>query len=316
MIEKEKISKVPEWSKNDINRWADYIELMCLYHEDHLISKDDILDLFIEDDMDGLMRGEANHSAQYDHWDSIVDNYYEIIEYRFSSHKDFYPFEVEDGQCIFLRDRLSEKHMHYIFLLLCSSICFMDRCSLQKITNAFEKYCKPIMKYLMPVDAKTELFGTSRDNDLFSGNLRTRIDQLANALGAQTTKMLDSSTMYTRIMGGDAGLDIVSFFKLDDASHIPFALGQCTCSYDKWKGKQLSISRDTWIARIAPLAPFFCYMYVPFFCHDAAGRLEDSSEIYTCLIDRQRILNLFELHNELLAETAFLNIKNLIEEIW
>ncbi len=316
MIIKEKISKVPNWSKNDINRWADYIELLCLYAVDHLISKDDVLDMIFNGGMEELQRGEADHSAKYDRLVAIVDNYYEIVEYRLSMHKDYYPFEIEDRQCIVLKDSLSEKHMHYIFLLLCSSICFVDQSSLQKITHIFEKYCQPIMKILMPGDAQTEIFGTTRETGFFKGTLRTRISQLANMLGAQTTKTMDRDARYDRTHAGDAGLDIVSFLKLDNASHIPLALGQCACSYDEWMNKQSSIDRDTWIARIEPLAPFWRYMYVPFFCHDASGRLENLTEIYTCLIDRQRILNIFELHNELFTETAILNIKDLIKEIW
>ena len=54
MIVKDKISKVPKWSKSNINRWADYVELMCLYDNDHLISKDDVLDIFFEGDIEEL----------------------------------------------------------------------------------------------------------------------------------------------------------------------------------------------------------------------------------------------------------------------
>lgn len=192
----------------------------------------------------------------------------------------------------------------------------MDKSSLQKITHIFEKYCQPIMKFLMPVDAQTELFGTTKDTSFFNGTLRSRISQLAKSLGAQTTKSMDRDEKYDRIHAGDAGLDLVSFLKLDNTSHIPLALGQCACSYDKWQEKQSSINRDTWSARIDPLAPFWRYMYVPFFCHDASGRLENSAEIYTCLIDRQRILTIFEIHNELFTEIAPLNIKSVIEEVW
>lgn len=136
MIVKEKILKAPIWSKNETNRWADYIELLCLYNSDHLISKDDVLDIIIDGDVEELQRGEADHSAQYDKWAAHIDNYYEIIGYRFSMNKDYYPFEIEDGQCIILKENLSEKHIHYIFLLLCSSICFIDLSSRQKIVSA------------------------------------------------------------------------------------------------------------------------------------------------------------------------------------
>ena len=76
---------------------------------------------------------------------------------------------------------------------------------------------------------------------------------------------MDADKRYDRIKAGDAGLDIVSFLKLDEASHIPVALAQCTCSYDEWINKQESINSDTWRTRIDPIAPFWRYMYVPFY---------------------------------------------------
>lgn len=316
MIKTDKDLKVPDWSEENINRWADYVELRCLYLDDHLISQDDVLDFVCDEDPEELQRGETEHSAKYDHRISVIGNYYELMEYRNFVHPDYYPFEVEDGQCIFLKERLTEKHLHYIFLLLCSNICFMDRVSMQKITHVFEKYCQPLMKRLVPADAQTELFGTTRDVSIFGGNLRSRIEQLAGCLGAQTTKTMDADKKYDRIKAGDAGLDIVSFLKLDSASHIPVALGQCTCSYDKWIEKQESINRDTWHARIDPIAPFWRFMYVPFFCRDASGKFEHPAEIHTCLIDRQRILTLLDSHEELFDELRPLKIKELIREIW
>ena len=143
----------------------------------------------------------------------------------------------------------------------------------------------------LPVDARTELFGTTRDTNLFHGNLRSRIEQLAEFLGAQTTKTMDADKRYDRIKAGDAGLDIVSFLKLDEASHIPVALAQCTCSYDEWINKQESINSDTWRTRIDPIAPFWRYMYVPFYCHNASGKFEQLTDIHTCLIDRQSAMN-------------------------
>lgn len=316
MIKTDKELKVPDWSRKSINRWADYIEFRCLYLDDHLLSQDDVLDLWGDENPEELLRGEKGHPEKYDEWITAIENYYEMIQYRRTVHPDYYPFEVEDGQCISLKEALTEKHLHYIFLLLCSNICFMDKASMQKITHIFEKYCRPVMKCLVPVDAQTELFGTTRDTSMFSGNLRSRIEKLASCLGAQTTKTMDADLKYDWIKAGDAGLDIVSFVKLDSASHIPVALGQCTCSYDKWIEKQESINRDTWRARIDPLAPFWRFMFVPFFCRDASGKFEQPTQIHTCLIDRQRILTLLDLHEELFTELCPLKIKELMQEIW
>lgn len=316
MMKTEKVWNVPDWSKRQVNRWTDYVELRCLLLEDHLVTRDDVLDFLLEKGMEELLRGESSHSEKYDKVEADVDTYFEMIEYRDRHYKEFYPFEVEDGQCIFLKHPLTETQMHYIFLLLCSSVSFIDRSFMQKITHTFEAYCCPIMKQLMPVDAETELFGTARESGRFQGNLRSRIKILADCLGAQTTKTMDSDRRYDSVHGGDAGLDLVSFVKLDHASHIPFALGQCTCSYDHWIDKQPSINRGAWRSKMEPLAPFWRFLFVPFSCHNALGRFEQATEIHTCLIDRQRILHILQSHCHLLEEMRHFKLGELLREAW
>ena len=112
MIKTDKQLKIPKWSKNEINRWADYIELRCLYMDDHLVSKDDVLDIFIDEDLDELQRGEAEHSLKYDKLSSVIGNYYEIIKYRKSKHPEYYPFDIEDDRCIVLKDNLENTVVH------------------------------------------------------------------------------------------------------------------------------------------------------------------------------------------------------------
>ena len=124
---------------------------------------------------------------------------------------------------------------------------------------------------------------------------------------------MDKDEKYDRIHAGDGGIDIVSFLPLDHASHIPFALGQCACSYKEWVNKQHSISHDIWSARIAPIAPFWRYMYVPFSCHNASDQFENLTDIDTCLIDRSRILKILDLHDELFSKMKDLNIEGFID---
>ena len=65
-----------------------------------------------------------------------------------------------------------------------------------------------------------------------------------------------------------------------------------------------------------PIAPFWRYMYVPFYCHNASGKFEQLTDIHTCLIDRQRILCLLDLHHELFEQLESLQLQVLINNIW
>ena len=58
------------------------------------------------------------------------------------------------------------------------------------------------------------------------------------------------------------------------------------------------------------------YMYVPFYCHNASGKFEQLTDIHTCLIDRQRILCLLDLHHELFEQLESLQLQVLINNIW
>ncbi len=281
----------PKWSKRQYNRWTDYIEIRCF--ADGFISKGEIVDSFKEGDIDNEYdRGGSSHVRESLELESLIDDYFLIIRYRSEEFKEYYPFEVE-GDCLKLREDLSEKNNIYLFFLLCSCISLMDGSKSNKLTHDFEKVSVQILKALSPEKATVELFGTSRDGDFFGrGNQRTRIQNLVKYLGANVTSTFNRDSRYDYAMGGDNGLDIVSFFPIDKASYIPFAFAQCTCSYDKWEIKQNSINYDKWNKVFEPFVEYPKFMLVPFSCHDSKNNFYSETGISTFLIDRDRIIRI------------------------
>lgn len=295
MLLEEKIIKVPEWSLNDkLNRWCDYIELRCLYGKDKIVTKDDVLSLFIEGEDDS---GEECHSGNFDKKSAQIDVIFEQIRYRSEAIPKFYPFNYSEG-CLNAKNKFNANNMQYIMLLMSSCIAFMDESSRTSITKYFEEYCLPIFKYLVSSDSEVHIFGTSKNSNFFVGNLRVRVQKLAECFNAQTTKTFDVDPKYD-VAGGDAGIDLVAFNKIDEASHIPIALAQCTCSYTNWEIKQESVNMESFTQKIMPVAPFGQYMFVSFFCRNATGKFENPTTITTCLIDRLRIIKLIDRHQEL-----------------
>lgn len=294
MFLKEKINEIPKWSfGRELNRWCDYAELCCLNGLDKMITKDDVLSLLsvAEDDS-----GQESHSSNYDNLVANIDAMFEQINFRSKEIPLFYPFDYVEG-CLCVKEEFSKNMIQYIFLLIASNLTFLDKSSSAMIAKDFEEYCKNIFKFLVSEDSEIYIFGTARNNSLFTGNLRTRIEKLAECFGAQTTKTFDEDSQFD-VAGGDEGIDLVAFNKLDNATHIPIALGQCTCSYSKWEIKQEEINQDAWTQKIMPLAPFGKFMFVSFFCRDATGKFENPTTITTCLIDRLRILKVIEKHRE------------------
>lgn len=297
IIEKQKLSIKPNWKKSEYNRWADFVELLCL--KDGIITVDDMIDIWHDADTENeYERGGMDHSEKADMLEGQIKDYFTLLNSRNEECGEYYPFEVQEGNCLVLKSEQTDKHKQYIFLLICSSISFMNNSNLQQYTAEFEKFSKDIMSILIPNEAVVELFGTTRSDGLFGGNLRSRIEQLASLLGASTTKSFDENSKYDNINGGDDGLDIVAFFPLDGAQTIPFAFAQCTCSFDKWKEKQDSVSLDRWSKKIDPLVHYPIFMFVPFSCHDNQGRFYDATNIRTFLIDRIRILKLLNKNND------------------
>lgn len=310
MLLEKNIYSIPKWSKdNDINRWCDYIELRCIISLDCLVSKDEIIDI-LSSDMDE--KGGEDYSKQFDRIVYQVELMFEQIAYRYNTFPVFYPFKY-DGECLYIKSTLDVYNLQYLVLLICSSIAFLDNSSRLKVTEYFEEYCLKVFRHLVASDSEIYLFGTSRKGNMFTGTLRKRIEKLAKCFGANTTKTFDNDTRLD-VPAGDAGLDLVAYNKLDNSTHIPIALGQCTCSYTKWEIKQEDINREKWKQKIEPLPPFQEYMFVSFFCRDAGGKFEKPTTITTCLIDRQRILKVLDLHKQEIGDNDCTVQMELLEE--
>ena len=158
MIQKDKVQRIPDWSREqDLNRWCDYFELLCIDGTDGLVSKDDIIEIFNRESEE---KGSDSHAINLDKIVHQVNTMFEQIAYRNESIPLYYPFVYEDG-CLCLKEQLNKGQLQYIFLLICSSVAFLDGSSRSKVTMSFEEYCLPFFKCLVSSDAETYLFGTS-----------------------------------------------------------------------------------------------------------------------------------------------------------
>ena len=291
IIDKSNLDEKPKWSKKENNRWADLIELMCLYNE--VVNPSDIEDLFLDNDYNNsLSRGGADHHEKSDKLQEQIKDYFYQIRYRKKVFGEYYPFIVEDDNSILCPETMTDEQNLYIFLLVCSSISFMPDGISQNYTSEFERFCLPIMSRLAPPESTVELFGTSRSGGRFHGNLKERIRELATMLHINTTRTFEEDMSYDRSAGGDNGIDIVYCLEIDDAQALPFSFAQCTCSYDKWLDKQSSVTKDKWDKIMEPIISYPSYMFVPFSCHNASGLIEYTSRLRTILIDRVRMVRL------------------------
>ena len=98
IIEQQKLEKKHDWSSSEINRWADYIELLCI--KEDTITESDIVEECLEGDFENeLARGEREHSLKMDSLYNKISDYFKILESREYVCGEYYPFEVRNGDC-------------------------------------------------------------------------------------------------------------------------------------------------------------------------------------------------------------------------
>lgn len=310
MITEDILYKERKWNKSDYNRWADFIELCCYFSSDRFISYDDVVKILC---YDILENGSQDHSTKYDSETTRIISYFDLIKYREETLGDAYPFILDEDLCLSLNDKIHEKAYYYFFFLIASNTCFVNKSMMNKITLKFEKLCCNLLSVLQPNGAITEVFGTSREKEIYTGSLRKRITAIAKNLNTYTTKPFDEDNQYD-IPSGDNGIDLITYYNIDGNAFMPFSFGQCSCSYDQWRYKQDSISFDKWNKRIDNLIQFSGYMFVPFDCRMTSGRFERNTDISTILIDRHRLFILIDkcIENEVSLES----INEILDEIF
>jgi len=296
------ISGVPSYSFDlEINQWADYIELSCLLNKDKEISLSDVLsDYLSEDFKDVPSGGDDLYSQKLDKLKVQFIDIFAYIESRSIFLDEYYPFTFIDADTIAVKSNFDSKKIMYIFLLFASNTRFFTKSAAYTLTHAFESISKNVLGLMYP-NFCTEGFGTAnKEGSLFyGGTLESKMIRLANCLNTTVRRSVQSNKRYT-YPSGDAGLDLVSFLPVDLSisriSRIPVCIAQCSCSYNEWKGKQYTVTTDVWKQKLESIVSCHEYIFVPFPIRDAQGRwaAEEDDNIYTCMIDRIRIIHIIK----------------------
>ncbi len=296
-IKKNKLESKPStWKDYDYNMWADYIELICI--REGVVSGCDILDTVYEGDIDNeFKRGEKDHLDSSVELQGKIDDYFKLIKYREEHCKSFYPFEITDKNVLQLKKNPPQETCVYLYLLFCSSISLMERENSDFFSNDFEIFCSCVFGTLFSKEAKVELFGPQNKDKKYKGVLSKRIKKLGATIGLDS--LVDGSPKYNKIPGGDGGLDILSYFHIDDAENIPFAFGQITCNYSDWLDKQNSVIHSNWCNRLQNIVQYPAFMLIPFSYHNALDRFFEPSELKTFLIDRIRFVKLAQIDSDM-----------------
>lgn len=158
MVKVKELSTAPN-SLKDINKWADYIELLCMSSLDNIISSDEIYDKLygdksddeeIDDESNLDIDEETPVSEIIDRRHSKINDFFELLISRKSLYLDFYPFEVSSSPYyIKLNNKTSYKQYSYLGLLVSSNLDYLKNHS-PHLTRSFEDNSMFVFKHMFP----------------------------------------------------------------------------------------------------------------------------------------------------------------------
>ncbi|MGN6639698.1 MAG: hypothetical protein ACTHJ8_12365 [Mucilaginibacter sp.] len=292
-----KISSLPKHApKKDTHYWADYLELLCLFNKDSIVSQNDFIDrLNPRKDLEDNQDTKRPAAEQNDANNVLAEDVFALIAYRFAAFKEYYPFKIsEDQKTLHAKKKLSIKHKIYLFLLFSSSLgIFQDYTSI--LTSSFEHLSLAVLRKMLPQNAKAVIFGSSNIESAKAEKTKNekfwkKLNKLANDLKERV--IIEESTISDRNRG-DGGLDLYSWFELGDENrHFPMIFCQCACTPD-WVNKQHSSKFDSWNEYLTFATYPLNMIFVPYSFRRANGEWHEPTKIAkSILMDRQRLLYL------------------------
>lgn len=285
---------------SDVNLWIDYLELLCIYSYDGVMSKDDMIDevrQIAEDYIDENSESEDNDIDESEldlEWETRAYNWLEYFQNRKLVYSNYYPFEV-DADLISLKQRITYKRKIYVSLLLSSNLNNSKSKSTQKLTSSFEYISLQAFKESLPKNAKSFLFGKNPLNKgrKYSSKLPKKIEKLGKELGGLEVTFNEED--FHPKDSGDGGLDIFGYIPLDNRNkrNVPLFFGQCACSKN-WKKKIHECDASTWKSNLnfSKSTEPSHMIFIPYSIRNIEGHWINHRDHRNAVIfDRERIIS-------------------------
>jgi hypothetical protein len=206
----------PDYPYDQINNYADFIELSVLFSNNDGISYGDIFDSFFGEP------DENTDAEKKDKNEAFLKRVFSLIDERISLYAESYPFQKNEN-VLFLKKDISENNKYYIFLLIASQLNIFTS-FLNDLTTDFETLSSETLKKFLP-NAIIKQFGK---NTNYVGNAKQKIQDLAKDLGIPINYY--EVQQVGNLNNQERGLDVVGWLPFDDKcqNKIVF-LGQCAC---------------------------------------------------------------------------------------
>lgn len=304
-----KISEIdkPDFSRNELNHFADFVELLAIFSQEDGISYGDIQDRFFGEP------DECNSSERNDINEVFINNIYSLIEERIVQYGDLYPFIMGKEQVLILQNTLSSNQKLYLLLLL-SSTLYIFKSFNTELTTDFETICCETMKIFLP-NAIVKPFGK---NSEYTGTASEKIKKLASDIGLPINQYEIEQIGERNTQ--ERGLDIVGWLPFKDNCHnLIVYLCQCACGKN-YEYKQHDTRRFENYYDFYNTTPQHT-LFLPYSLIDPkVGKFYHSDYIERnfLIFERMRILYLIKEHSDIfyqlrskdIVERCIVNITN------
>lgn len=307
---------------SDRNKFADYIELLCIVSENKSISADDIFDR-INDEALGELVEEIDEGGYFETGKAAIEDkrkglirevFVSVISTRFAQLKQYYPFKYNNKHhSIEVKNQLFDENYFYLALLLSSNLRFIGNPYSSQLPKIFEEISLEFFKKFLPKHSESYIFGTgSSKNKLSKGNFYERLNSLSKELNLIISSKVNPN-IEIKNKSGERGLDLVGWVKLNDKAPGTLMLfAQCACG-EQWEDKQLESHAISWTNYIDFFNKPSNILFFPHNFRNPEGLWENNAVIRdTILIDRKRFL---ELHSSKMNKSIIEKYKSIVDDV-
>lgn len=303
----------------DVNVWADYIELKALIANEEM-SVSDIVDSVIDEnfgdreaelDVNELDEDEigSNVSEIEDQNSAKIKGYFTFMSQRSVLFGDAYPFNVQNG-CVSIKRVIEDKHYGYLFLLLASNLKVFGR-KFHDYTKTFELLSLDVLNNIFGDHTKIYYFGKGNAqiaSPFTQGSFFENLQILAKMLNITLAHYVTKENV-GRYNVGDGGLDIVGYVDLKDKeAGMPSFFVQCACGQN-WEEKQLEAHAVNWERYLHFQTKPQAFLMTPKSLRNAHGMwINPLNHKDVVFVDRFRFLNF-------MTDTACASQKAILQEI-
>ena len=211
---------IPDYTKDKLNLFVDFVEVKALFSNQDGISRGDIQDQFF---------GTKDYYSpeQRDKDENWLLKIFLIIEERVDLFGENYPFDFTDDEVLKLKDNQGWKHRLYLGLLISSKLNLFNAFQTE-LTQEFETICFHALKNFLPLNSVIKEFGK---NSAYTGNAKTKIKSLALDLGLKIDE--DELDGIAERNNQERGLDLIGWVPFGDKCMNQLVyLAQCACGKD------------------------------------------------------------------------------------